>query len=79
MQGGLQALSLLQQAGDPIPFGPAGWDWTQWLGLGVYLALFVVFVVLVFLLARPRRDSEVAPPGPGGSERRESPGGSGRP
>jgi len=73
----------VQEAGDPVPFGPAHWEPTQWIGLAVYVALFLLFVLLVYLLARPYRDSEVsagdeeAGEGPGGlkappSERRRS-------
>ena len=46
---------------DPLPFGPETWEATQWIGLAVYLTLFLIFVVLVWRLARPEVDSELAP------------------
>jgi hypothetical protein len=52
-------LSLLQE--DPIPFGPATWELKQWIGFAVYAALFLLFVYLVYRLARPALDSEVEP------------------
>lgn len=36
--------------GDPVPFGPASWGWTEYLGLAVSLALFLAFVLLVVRL-----------------------------
>ena len=50
-------LCLLQE--DPIPFGPATWELKQWIGFAVYAALFLLFVYLVYRLARPALDSEL--------------------
>lgn len=58
----LKGLPLLQQPGDPIPFGPTTWEFKQWLGLGIYLLLFLLFVFLVYRLARPEVDSETQSP-----------------
>jgi hypothetical protein len=43
---------LLQQVDDPVPFGPAHWELTQWAGFAAYAAVFLLFVILVWRLAR---------------------------
>ena len=56
---------LVQEAGDPVPFGPATWSWRQYLGIGVYVVLFLAFVLVVQRLAR-LEDGEISgdPPQP---------------
>ena len=58
---GVRPELFLQLPSDPLPFGPGTWSWKQWLGLGVYALLFLVFLVLVARLARPERGSEGPP------------------
>ena len=54
------SLPVLQGPGDPVPFGPATWELRQWLGLSIYVLLFLVFVVVVYRLAKPQVESETA-------------------
>ena len=50
------------QDGDPVPFGPSSWTWKQWIGISVYVAVFLIFVLLIGRLARPEVDSESSDP-----------------
>lgn len=50
----------------PLDTGPASWGFSGWLGLGVYIAVFVLILIGCAKLARPQsaaeRDDETAPP-----------------
>ena len=52
---------LLQQMDDPVPFGPAQWEFTQWAGFVAYAGVFLLFVILVWRLARAE-ESDPEPP-----------------
>ena len=57
-------MALPMQA--PLDTGPASWGFSGWLGLGVYIAVFVLILIGCAKLARPQsaaeRDDETAPP-----------------